>query len=149
MSQCNSRGMNFTNLSFSLGNCDAAMANCENSWDRYHHHLISYFDKIVLFKYDDCGFPTAPCTAYCFNAILAHALKLYIVDSPPKAQITWGYVPGTPRDDVQHSASLEYVLRIFQSTFTRRCSGATRKESTRGVRGAATQLPGPLLPGDT
>lgn len=53
LSQCNHAGKNFTKLSSSLGNCSAVIASCSVGWGRYDNRLLQYFDKIVLFKYDD------------------------------------------------------------------------------------------------
>jgi hypothetical protein len=52
-SQCNFNGQNFTYLTISLGKCDAVIAKCSVGWERYDHGIIPYFDKIVLYEYDD------------------------------------------------------------------------------------------------
>jgi len=53
LSQCNHRRLNFTNLTIKFGNCSSVIDRCKVQWNRYDHRLISYFDKVVLFEYDD------------------------------------------------------------------------------------------------
>jgi len=53
LSQCNYRRLNFTSLTITLGNCSSVIDRCKVAWNRYDHRIVSYFDKVVLFKHND------------------------------------------------------------------------------------------------